>query len=186
MKYTLVNPFVTGNLETTFESDSALVAAKALYSRVSTHFKNNVPRFFFSLMGDKNKLYHFEVNEKKIGKEVNFTIKEAKMKKSGEKVITKVVTKKMEQMGGKKHRKIIVEDSSSSDDSSSSSPYQLPYYVNPLRELLYYPMDYVIEVYEPDVVYEYPLGISYPSTNADYNIIYTTDVSSDISIEIDP
>ena len=122
-------------------------------------------------------MFHFEVNEKKIGKEVSFTIKEAQMKKSGEKKILEVVGKKIEQEGGK-NKKRRDDDSSSDDDddddddddSFSSSPYQLPYYVNPLRELLYYPMDYVIE-YVPDVIYDYPLGIYYPS-GPDYTILY--------------
>jgi len=158
MKYTLVNPFITGSINTMTEAKDEFTAAKELYSRVSKHFTNNLPKFYFSIIGEKNDLFHFQVNEKKLGKEVQFAIKKATMKKNGEKIIMSMVNKKSEQNGGNIFSK---SDSSSDSDStdSSSSPYKVPMYINPLRELLYYPTDYIIEIAD-DFVYE----IEYPGT----------------------
>jgi hypothetical protein len=181
MKYTLVNPFVTGSINTSIESNNANEAAKALYTRVSKHFTNNLPRFFFSIIDEKNNLKHYEVNEKKLGKEVNFAIKSAKMKESGEEKVLAVFNKLSNQDGGKKKKQ---EDSSDDDDSSSSSddngfsssddesPYVIPAYEHPLRKLLYTP-EYIIDVYDT-VLLDYPTEIYIPM-GAPYTSIITDD-----------
>jgi hypothetical protein len=187
MKYTLVNPFVTGSINTSIESNNPNEAAKALYTRVSKHFTNNLPRFFFSIIDEKNNLKHYEVNEKKLGKEVNFAIKSAKMKESGERKVLAVYEKLSNQEGGKK-KKVVKDDSSSdssnesSSDSSSSSdnndfsssddesPYVIPAYEHPLRKLLYTP-EYIIDVYDT-VLLDYPSEIYIPM-GAPYTSIIT-------------
>jgi hypothetical protein len=162
MKYTLANPFVTGSINTSIDSDNHNDAAKTLYTRVSKHFTNNLPRFFFSIIDENNKLRHYQVNEKKLGKEVNFTIKTAEMKKSGEQKVLAIYNKLTSQEGGKK--KVFDDKSSSSSesdsDSSSSSPYIIPAYEHPLRKLLYTP-EYIIDVYDT-VLLDYPTEIFLP------------------------
>jgi len=166
MKYSLVNPFITGSVQTTSEAKTEMAAAKELYSRVSKHFTNNLPRFYFTIANENNKLFHFEVNEKKLGKEVNYSIKQAKMKAAGEKKVLEVIKKKELQQGGKK---VLDDSSSDSSDSSSSSPYQVPLYVNPLRELLYIPTYYEIDLV--DVVYDLEFPIISIPTGASYTFI---------------
>jgi hypothetical protein len=175
MKYTLVNPFVTGSINTSIESNNANDAAKMLYTRVSKHFTNNLPRFFFSTIDENNKLRHYEVNEKKLGKEVNFTIKTAKMKESGERKVLAVFNKLGNQSGGKKYKKEESSSDSSSDEDSleeSSSPYVIPAYEHPLRKLLYTP-EYIIDVYD-SVLLDYPSEIYIPM-GAPYTSIITDD-----------
>lgn len=173
MKYSLVNPYITGSIETTSNAKDEFTAAREIYGRVSKHFKNNVPRFFFTLYGgDDKKMYHFLVSEKKLGKEVQYVIKEAKATNNGTKKLLELVNNK-KQSGGS-----AFDDSSSSDsgssDSSSSSPYRVPTYVSPIREFLYMPMLYQVDVYadEYDVVYEVPLGSTFlPVVETSYYVI---------------
>ena len=159
--FSLVNPFITGSLDTTVEAKNEITAAKTLYMKVSKYFKNNLPRFYFTVMDDNSKLYHFEVNERKQGKEVNFTIKAASMKKDAETKIKNVVQRKQKEQSGGKDDKFLDmdhDDSESDSDSDSSSdsysPRRVPLYIDPIREFLYNP-SYIIEV--PDnIIIGYP------------------------------
>lgn len=153
-KFNLVNPYIQGSLTTETDNKSPLGAAKALYSKLSKHFKNNVPSYYFSIMDENEKVFHFHVTEKKSGKEVNFTIEPAKMTKANEKKMVNVVTKKMkEQNGGKKFLEDKDSDSESSSSSSSSSfsPRNIPLYIDPINTYLYTP-SYIIDAIIPDTV----------------------------------
>lgn len=150
-KFTLANPFIQGSLTTETEHKSPLGAAKLLYSKLSKHFKNNVPSYYFSIMDENNSLSHFHVTEKKSGKEVNYTIEPAKMTKTNEKKILNTVSKQ-QQKGGKKFLK---DDDDSSESSSSSSdsfsPRTVPLYIDPISTYLYTP-SYVVDAVVADTV----------------------------------
>lgn len=174
MKYSLVNPYITGSLETSSNAKDEFTAAREIYGRISKHFKNNVPRFFFTLHGGEgDKMYHFQVSEKKLGKEVQYVIKEAKATNNGTKKLLDFVQSK-KQNGGGAFDDSSSDSSSNSSSDSSSSPYRVPTYVSPIREFLYMPMLYQLDVYadEYDVYYEVPLGtISLPVVDTAYYLI---------------
>ena len=82
-KYKLVNPYIKGEFETKMDAKNSLDAAKVFYKNLSEHFNNNVPTFYFTIQkggSGKGKFYHFEVNEKKSGDEVNYSIQPFEMK----------------------------------------------------------------------------------------------------------
>jgi hypothetical protein len=157
--FSLANPMITGSLDTMVEAKTETEAAKTLYMRISKHFKNNLPTFYYSIVDDDENLYHFEVNERKSGKEVNFTIKQASMKKDTEKKVLNVYKKKITEQAGGKDKFMFDEDDKDDDSSSSSSAYyysprRVPLYVDPIREFLYNP-SYIINI-PNKVVVDYP------------------------------
>ena len=82
-KYKLVNPYIKGEFETKMDAKNSLDAAKVFYKNLSEHFNNNVPSFYFTIQkggSGKGKFYHFEVNEKKSGDEVNYSIQPFEIK----------------------------------------------------------------------------------------------------------
>lgn len=75
-QYKLVNPYIKGSFETKIDASNSLDAAKQFYKNLSENFNNNIPAFYFSIQkGGKGKFYHFEVKEKKVNDEVNYSIK---------------------------------------------------------------------------------------------------------------
>jgi len=87
--YKLVNPYIIGSMNTTFEANSSMEAAKQAYENVSKYFGNSMPSYRFTLkrlssdskiMGGSEKSFlHFEAKETK-GKNdlVNFEINQIK------------------------------------------------------------------------------------------------------------
>jgi hypothetical protein len=73
-KYKLVNPYIKGEFNTKMEASNSLDAAKTFYKNLSEHFSNSVPKFYFTIQKGGNKFYHFQVQEKRIGDEVNYSI----------------------------------------------------------------------------------------------------------------
>lgn len=140
MKYTLVNPFFTGDSTFTAEDADDMRAAKAIYTKLAKHIKNKLPRFFFSIMGADQKLSHFEIQEKQLGKkQVEFSIMRANTTEQGESIILDIIRKHRTQEGGKD---MFSESSStsSSDSSSDSMPERLYPYVFPSRRAYFMPM----------------------------------------------
>jgi hypothetical protein len=74
-KYQLVNPYIIGSMNTSFEGNSSLEAAKSAYENLSQYFGNTMPSFRFSLKrlsadgkvkgGSEKSFLHFEATEKK-------------------------------------------------------------------------------------------------------------------------
>lgn len=76
--YNLVNPYIKGDLKTSIRANNSIEAARKLYTGLSEHFNNNVPKFYFTLQKGKSgngKFYHFQVSEQKNGDEVDFALK---------------------------------------------------------------------------------------------------------------
>ena len=78
--YTLVNPHISGSVDTKIKADNSLQAAKKAYKNLAKHFNNNIPKFYFTIQkGSAGKYYHFEVKEKKEEEKVNFSIQAYKI-----------------------------------------------------------------------------------------------------------
>jgi hypothetical protein len=73
--YTLVNPYVIGSMNKSFNASSSVEAAKLAYSELSQYFGNHMPVFRFTLKkmngdnsvigGSSKDFIHFEANENK-------------------------------------------------------------------------------------------------------------------------
>lgn len=76
-KYKMVNPYIKGEFETITKAKNSVEAAKVFYKNLSEHFNNNVPKFYFTIQkggSGKGKFYHFEVKEKKVNDDVDYSI----------------------------------------------------------------------------------------------------------------
>ena len=127
--YTLVNPHISGSVDTKIKADNSLQAAKKAYKNLAKHFNNNIPKFYFTIQkGSAGKYYHFEVKEKKEEEKVNFSIQAYKIPGNEKKSITEFEKKlknyreKTEAKGGKrKSSKKSKKDDSDSDSDMSDS-----------------------------------------------------------------
>ena len=78
--YKLVNPYIIGDTKKTIKAKNSYIAAKQLYENLSEHFNNSVPVFNITIMKGKNKFYSFKIKEKRLGKEVGYTVEPIKVK----------------------------------------------------------------------------------------------------------
>ena len=156
MRFTLVNPLVSGSLNTSVSTQKDIVAAKKLYDRLSQYFTNNLPSFFFTLKGEDGQLHHFETNERKTGRNISYTIRKVSMSEDGEKRLGEILTQK----GGKK-KKRSDSDSDSDSDSSSSSFKKSRYYLLPFESYLYYGNNYLLDYLYPVQQYYLPVFTDY-------------------------
>lgn len=129
-KYHLVNPHIDGDFKSTVTAKNSLEAANKLYSKLSEHFNNSVPQFYFTIQKG-GKYSHFQVKESRNDNEVSFLIKSYTIENedSIKQFKTKLDNYKNKQDGGKKSKKSKKskkhDDSDDSDDSSSSSDYYI-------------------------------------------------------------
>jgi hypothetical protein len=74
--YRLINPYVTGSVETTVLAKNAFNAGKKIYRKLSEHFSNYLENFYFTIENsNKKELTHFRVTEKRNQENrVNFTL----------------------------------------------------------------------------------------------------------------
>jgi hypothetical protein len=164
--YKLVNPYVIGSMNTSFNADSSLGAAKLAYESLSQYFGNHMPVFRFTLKrlstdnkvvgGSSKSFLHFEVNEVK-GRDdnVKYEIKEingGNNIKSFQERLNKVATQD-EKKGGsraaKSHGKKYVDrdddiDSEYSDyfDTEVEKPRKGPLVYEPIVYYWYDPFVY--------------------------------------------
>ena len=113
--YVLVNPYIEGSFEKSIKAKNSIEAGKILYTSLSEHFNNNVPKFLFTIQkgtSGKGKYYSFKVKEEKADNEINFSIEPYTMKneatayKNLQKNIVEFKEKmaNMEQEGGAKKK----------------------------------------------------------------------------------
>jgi hypothetical protein len=123
--FKLVNPLIVGDLKTEVNSNSADNAAKTVWESISQYVDNNVPKFAFTLQDtNSNKLHHFMVKERLVGKKVDFSISPLKLNLNGvqeSKLLSEInlINAKLNQTGGEKHKKRFEEDKSSSTTSAT-------------------------------------------------------------------
>ena len=148
MKYTLVNPSITGTFNSTINAKSASDAAQKFYSEMSTHFTTAMPSYFFSFEDKKNNMYHYEVKETLKDNNASYTISQYNNTVDLDKFNQALAQHKAQAGGKKKH------DDSSSSSSSSSSDYMIKWKV-PIYSWWYYPYIYSWNngyVYQPNIV----------------------------------
>jgi hypothetical protein len=127
--YVLVNPYIEGSFKSKIKARNSQEAAKMIYTNLSEHFNNSVPKFHFTIQkgtSSKGKIYHFKVSEEREDDTVSFSIKPLTLKNEDSinkefKGRLEEIKNKLNQDGGKhrpKHR-----DSSDSDSSSSDDDY---------------------------------------------------------------
>lgn len=127
--YRLINPHIKGEFKTSLKSKNSIEAGKKFYKNLSEHFNNNIPEFYFTIQkgsSGNGKYYHFKVEEKREGEEVNFSIQpqEVNGEKTAMKKFKNGLSKFETKVGGakkkrKKRRKKKADDSDSDEDSSS-------------------------------------------------------------------
>ena len=134
--YKLVNPYVIGSMNKSFNAASSLEAAKLAYSELSQYFGNHMPSFRFTLKnmdnhssfvgGSTKDFIHFETNEKK-GKDnkVTYEIKQIDGNniKDFQSRLNKIANQDKKISGGakKKKSKTTKKAKSRKDDSDDNS-----------------------------------------------------------------
>ncbi len=136
-KYSLVNPKISGTLDTNYTASSSGDAAKDAWDSLSKHIVGQVPKFPFTLKNiDSGSYHHFILKEKLTeGSTSEYTIKEVKAN-----VSDKQLDKLIEQSGGKKKKRSKKDDSSSDDSSEEDRVYDR---VKKLVRNGTYPLSYV-------------------------------------------
>lgn len=128
-KFTLINPVILGNVETTSNADTDINAAKEIWDNLSKHINNNIPLFLFTLKGG-SMISHFSVKEniKNKDKKIEYLIEKiypaldnAKESKYVNKATSMFDTLKKYQSGGKRSKSKGKNKSSDSSSSSSDS-----------------------------------------------------------------
>ena len=88
--YRLINPHIEGDMKTKVKAKNSVEAAKIIYTNLSEHFNNNLPKFNFTIQkgsSGKGKYYSFQTKEARNGEDVKFSIKPISIKNEKEKVI---------------------------------------------------------------------------------------------------
>ena len=166
-EFQLVNPYILGKMKTTFKGKSALEAATKAYNNLSSYFNNDVPSFHFTLQkvdssvnklggGRNSNYFHFKVQEKKKAKNVDFKIKEFKVKKNGpqmtkfKKELQKVISQTDDEMNGGANSYSYDDDDLDwldSDDEYKLRHRRSKVLVNPISYWWYDPYVYRIQKY---------------------------------------
>lgn len=155
--YVLVNPVVSGNVETHFEAENSLDAANQAYSAISKYFSNQVKGFKFTLArakGDKfdmskmngGSLLHFKVSEAKSANSdrVEFAIKPLKDEVTNVDNFKTRAARAFARVdvmtgGGKKSR---YSEDEEDDSDSDEIVVKRRYFTEPIRYFYYYPFLY--------------------------------------------
>lgn len=81
--YRLINPHIEGDMKTKVKAKNSVEAAKIIYTNLSEHFNNNLPKFNFTIQkgsSGKGKYYSFQTKEIRNGEDVKFSIKPISIK----------------------------------------------------------------------------------------------------------
>lgn len=147
--YQLINPLITGQLNTVVHSKNSFNASKKLYKSLSKYVNNHVDTFYMSVKNVVNgKLSHFSINESQSGGNIKYSISKLPgnfSEKTEKKLIDAVEQEYNDQKGGSKKRDLLLisSDSDSSSDFSSDSEsylYDIPVY--PVSNLVYFHLPY--------------------------------------------
>lgn len=121
--YVLVNPYIQGEFKNTIQSKNSVEAGRKFYKKLSGHFNNAVPKFYFTIQkggSGKGKHYHFKVKEHRKQDNVSFTLESYSIPGNYDSdAFTNRLTNfknKFAQSGGKKKEKKSKDSSESSSD----------------------------------------------------------------------
>ena len=81
--YRLINPHIEGDMKTKVKAKNSVEAAKIIYTNLSEHFNNSLPKFNFTIQkgsSGKGKYYSFQTKEIRNGEDVKFSIKPISIK----------------------------------------------------------------------------------------------------------
>jgi len=82
-KYELINPYIEGQFDRTFNGKTHIDAAQDAWESISEHITNNIPRFAFTLKKvSDGSLHHFQVTEKVNDDNVNYNVTKLNIKTS--------------------------------------------------------------------------------------------------------
>lgn len=168
-KYVLVNPYISGEFESTIKANNSNEAAKMFYNSISEHFNNAVPKFYFSIQkggSGTGKYYHYRSIEKRKKDDVSFLIKPYTIKGENMNAFERKLNEfkqKDVQNGGKKHTKKhskkYSKDSSDSDSSDSEiysvSQTYIPSFNQPIYYWWYDPLVYNLNSFYIPTFYSY-------------------------------
>jgi hypothetical protein len=175
-KYVLVNPYISGEFETTINSNNSNEAAKIFYNKISEHFNNAVPKFLFTIQkgsSGNGKYYHYKSVESRKKDDVSFTIKPYTIKGENMNAFQQKLNEFKEkdiQNGGKKSKRSKKskkskrpKDSSESDSDYDSSDSEIlsvtktfiPSYNQPIYYWWYDPAVYNLKSFYIPTFYPY-------------------------------
>lgn len=164
--YALVNPLISGSMNTIFKASDPKSAAKKAYDSLSSNFSNSVPKFLFTLKNDDT-LYHWKVSEK-VDKDGHINVNIVPFKLEGGSKEEKLTIKKnlegfhraIEKISSKQDGGKYDDSDSSSDSSSSSSSSDIfkkaSSIIPPISYYWYTPAIYyttVPDIYIPSLIY---------------------------------
>mgnify|MGYP001339940804 CR=1 FL=1 len=187
--FKLVNPYIKGNMTTSFGGRDALNAAQATWEELGKNISKGVPKFYFTLQDTDDKLHHFYVKETLNDGLVDYRLSKLNTKSKSAtlkhfKKQLKVFEESTDQMtgGGKRpkkrkkkktttrRKKSDDDDSSDSDDlNSSKNKVHSWSWTSPISYLYYDPIVYGFDdVYLPNIVGSYPLMNYYTGLGMSY------------------
>lgn len=152
MHYEIINPIIIGTLQTKYESETPLDAAKQFWLKMSKIIVNEIPQTFFSLRDSKGKIYHFKVSERRSSDNVaDFMVTEYdKIDDSKIKKMTDLFTqmKSLAQKGGKKHWD---DDDDSSDIDDAIIMFNKINKISDSHPIVYF--HYIPHIYDSDTLF---------------------------------
>ena len=179
--FKLVNPYIKGNMTTTFGGKDALNAAQATWEELGKNISKGVPKFYFTLSDSDDKLHHFYVKESLNDGLVDYRLSKLKSKSKTAtikhfKKQLKVFEESTDNMTGgkrkkkknKKRRKKSDDDDDSSDSDQLNKVHSITY-TSPISYFYYDPIVYGFDdVYLPNIVGSYPLINYYTGLGMSY------------------
>ena len=163
-KYTLVNPSITGTMETSVSASSPMDAAKKIWEKISPKM-SSTPRYGISLQNG-SEFSHFIIKEKEVKNKVQYDISQWDVSEDATKLFKKSLDGHRAMVGGdlekKKKRYRKDDDDDDDDDEYNDLKYMYKKLVKnsdsyPIYHWWYYPHIYPVQtLYYPtvfDVVY---------------------------------
>ena len=85
--FKLVNPYIKGNMTTTFSGKDSLNAAQSAWEELGQNISKGIPKFYFTLQDNQKNLVHFYVKET-----LNDGLVDYRLSKLNKKIPTKATT----------------------------------------------------------------------------------------------
>lgn len=148
--YRLINPHIEGDMKTKIKAKNSVEAAKIIYTNLSEHFNNNLPKFNFTIQkgsSGKGKYYSFQTKEIRNGEDIKFNIKPVSIKnekKSYKNMILNInkFKKDINKTGGKITKEDLDEVIDDSSDYYTRAATYVPVINHPINYFFYDPSLY--------------------------------------------
>lgn len=147
--YQLINPVVTGNMDTIVKSRNSFGASKKLYKKLSEYSNNHVDNFYMTIKNVVNgKLSHFSVHEQQKGGKIDYTITNlpgsfsASLEDKMIKEFDNLHNNNDDMEGGRSSLSELLSEYGSDDSSSSSEDVYAVYQAYPITNMVYFHLPY--------------------------------------------